>query len=356
MWLYKERPWLSGIHLIVIGGYLSLIKNTGLLFVIIGIVYFLYNTFVLLKGEYLKKVTSSIVALVSTLVPYLLWANYSEKLMGNIIAKHTMNIDNFEQVFNDKSPEVVSEIVENFIFRFLDFTNSSTIHLIYIFGMMFMVFISLYLLTSNKNLWKIYFSGLIISIVYFFGLLLMYLLSMPTNEAIVLASFHRYAMTINIYILGLFSIGIITTLNQYEKVFPKPNRWLNLLIVLVIGTIIIVDYVNIRYLNFDSNSFAHRLQETIEERIDYNEDNYLIVFSDEENTSGGYLRYVSKYYFHTPNVTIYSTDSQNVNSNEIDNFDYIVILDRQDESLQAIEQLSLDKDVPVGVHSISEIN
>src|SRR5699024_9199890 len=200
------------------------------------------------------------------------------------------------------------------------------------------------------------FSGLIISIVYYFGLLLMYLLSMPTNEAILLASFGRYAMTINIYIVGLFSIGIITTLKSIPKISPKPNRWLNPLIILAIASIIIFDYVNIRYLNFDSNNFAYRLQETIEERIDYNEDNYLIVFSDEENTSGWYLRYVSKYYFHTPNVTIFSTDSQNVNSNEIDDFDYIVILDRQDESLQAIEQLSLDEDVSVGVHNISEMN
>ncbi len=79
----------------------------------------------------------------------------------------------------------------------------------------------------NLKKWKfnffVFFLSVFYTIVYYIGLLLMYLLAMPTDEAVRLAGFERYASSILIFISGILTIFIVRELdkNFYEQNLNK---------------------------------------------------------------------------------------------------------------------------------------
>ena len=209
--------------------YLLVIKNVGLVLSGIICIYILYISYM---NKDLKKGVKyiSIISLI-LLATLLIWQGHVSIVYGNLAlhSKHSLSAQNIIQSIKTLGIDNILLFIKVYIRHFLSLANNTpNIYMLFLNS----IFIALGILSKEKN--KIFKFLLVLDILYlgYYVILgLMYIFSMPWEEAKILAGYDRYMMTIINAIIGMSVFFII---NNKEKV-----KFINIIMIVIITLLLI---------------------------------------------------------------------------------------------------------------------
>ena len=230
-YFYRKNLKKAFILLTIISCGFVILKNVGLLFVAFDIL------LLLILGFYNKKAKKSLKYIVFLLVVvfsvFLLWQQHLKMVYpGNtgVTTKHSISLVNFKRTVSKNGIGNSKAVAVKYYTNIKKIKTDSVLH--YLIGINALLVLSMILSKKYKEHLKII---LLIDVLYFcywFCLGILYIISMPYDEAIRLACYGRYMMS---SIIVLFGITFIT-IAELDLKNIKYNKIYNVsLIVLVIG-------------------------------------------------------------------------------------------------------------------------
>ena len=183
-YMYLRENEKAGLFTIPMFASLVLLKNSGLMLAIFLI---FFNVF----RERKKSIVLAGSNLLTVIASYLSWSFHVKSEFGTL-SKHQMSIAAYSEELHSKDMEILIKISKLF---------AKAIISDWFMIMFFIILVLIYFIyNKDKKIQKVGIISLIVYGFYAIGLYLMYLFSMPTDEALWLASFDRYIRTIHILI------------------------------------------------------------------------------------------------------------------------------------------------------------
>lgn len=206
-----EKLWWTAPYTV----FLMSIKNSGIFFAAVVLVYAL----AVIK-ERRRNLPRWLGCALCPAAALLLWQRHVRLVFPHgLTAKHSMSLENFRNVFADKSPEDVRTILG--LFRDSVFSLSNPV--LYILAALILVYLfRRFILRSDLRSFR---RAAVLAaasyVAYMIALAAMYLLTMPLNEALRLAGSDRYIMTILIFLIGLVFIDGASAIGQLPPSQPR---------------------------------------------------------------------------------------------------------------------------------------
>lgn len=332
-------PLLLGNSVLVI------MKNSGLLFAIINIMIFLFCKF---KKRDFKKPLETLIGLASPFIVRTLWDKHTSYVFKNASeSKHSMSIESYQNISNVKSSEEISVIIEKVIDRSTDFCATDSRIVIVLFSfLIILILIKLFVLrdSSYKPDLKILVSLVSLYIIYQVGLLFTYVYSMPTEEALRIASYGRYNSTMVLYILGIFMC--YRFINSSRSIISV--NWINS------GVIMMILLMFIYNIKTEIESVIKSTGYTSSARATYHELKNSYIFNPEERIivyasdrydliDSGYLYYMTVYDFRNTQLDIISQRNPHRLSEIVGTSNAtLIILKHDEEILKQLKKLGID--------------
>ncbi|MCL2051578.1 MAG: hypothetical protein FWG91_07620 [Lachnospiraceae bacterium] len=302
---YRDNIFKAAIITMPIMATLILLKNSGMFFWLIGLLYWLY----LYRGSQKKlnrnaKVIALAVIVAFPLLCSFLWSRHLDLVFpsGNI-GDHAMNAENYKDTFLGKSESEVKSITAAFIDRTVDLKRTIQIrnYLIWNIGLVGIWFLLFLLKHKDKYLLKaIGFANLVL-VSYILGLYFMYLLSFRTEEALALAGYGRYINMITLYLEGYYIIQLVLLVNRSKEINKLIlNSLCALLGILAAVTVYhkgIIDSLS-KPPYIDTRRYK---AETAME--DYNPDASYFIYTSGDFNEDKYLNYLLRYLYWARNYT-----------------------------------------------------
>ncbi len=372
-YIYKDQLSKAMFCLLPILAMTNLLKSTGLIFSSIALCFFTYTLIRDKKYRNIKTFLLFILFLSLTLLPYLLWNQHISTIIQGATKFSTTNTSSeFIKLPSSMYPQVIS----TFLSTVFSLQNRSS-QMLLLFEITGIIVILFYKATHKKHLklTSAYIWLNIVVILYYIGILGLYLFSMPYDEAIYLAGFERYACSIIILFGGglciagtldiedLFYIKLGNQGYDY-KAFRSPQtkqRYQRAVLILTILTL------NLLYSEFNGlltiekqykTSLPAKLISLLEDEWpkngEMNQNHYLIITNNEnEQISSYYVHYAAKYFLYSPNVDAVNTLDENFLDNEADKYDYLIILEPEKQAQQILlNHFAIETD---GVYSVKEL-
>lgn len=179
-------------------GVTAIVKNTGILFALIPIFYWIYVT-VIQKGSR-REFTRILVAAVLILLPLVLWKYHEATALAGLDKKFSLSAGDIGQA---AAPEDYSQIISDFISSALN-PRGRAAQVFYLSNAA-AIACCLYTLILQKRklrLLSVLPALNLLVVGYYAGILCLYLFVMPVGEARILAGFERYACSIILFFAG----------------------------------------------------------------------------------------------------------------------------------------------------------
>lgn len=194
----KDKIWFTVPYMVI----LVAIKNSGLLFAVYMIVF----CFVFTDKNKLSLVKFAVCSAGPFAALFLWKLHVRIRFEHAATSKHAMTIKNFKYIFGDKTPEDIKVILNGFAGEVFTAGNQ----IICAFALIAaVVLLNRFVFKKSNRLFNII-AVFIVSayVVYQVGMLAMYMFTMPTNEAVVVACYERYHRTILVYLGGVLYIAM----------------------------------------------------------------------------------------------------------------------------------------------------
>lgn len=338
MYYFKNNLKKAYIYNLPILIFLFLVKNTGIVLVgfsCLGLIYLGY------KNKKLKK--GILYALLSGIIScafFYIWSRHVLYVYGDIglESRHSLSISNIISQLRVKGLENILAFCKLYLKNFFNISNN----LINKYMININIIIILMIIFYKKHR-KHFLSCLLISnILYllYYGILgVMYLFSMPWSEAIILAGFYRYMMTIISIILGI-------TLLYFINIFIKEKKFKKSSLIIPICFIVPIFFVNIKYyikdysiflgnLNYEKTA-SYKYDKVLGKKMFYAKDNdfYYIYAPKTSQNDYGLTYHLSRYKLNTTKLLVIKNISQI--DNDLDNSytKNIIILDETESIYQ----------------------
>lgn len=373
--IYKMQRQLMQMSFftILIAGELSVVKNSALFFVAVILIYYFSRVLLLWKfsKSKLSLIGTGLVTAVGSFLPYLLWSNHVKKSFPQ--SKHEINLSLYQQIFGEKDSSITKEITDLFITTIADLQTLSTQGIILTNLILVIAFLFIrYGLQRKNSLLRYGFLIDLTVITYYIGIYLMFLFSMPTEEALYLAGFDRYASSIVVLVLGIvmmvlareidYSFYEQNVLSRNYRSFKslKTKKWYqySTLILLFFATILVLSenngmlYNNIQFEDSVPASFS----KVTDNQMKLNDNRYLVVTARKADVESYLVGYVGKYYLYSPFVEgreDFMMEDQTFN-NLLKSYDYLVILDDH-FTFNAMSEKIYHRTFEPGVYQVSDI-
>lgn len=317
------------------------IKNSGIIWVFAILTELLFFCFVN-KTELRKSLKIIGIILGASFVFRILWDRHIQMVFDNAsTSKHAMSLAYWTKSFRAKSPEDLHTITQRFIERAFSLKDNKVAVLLLVSVIFTAILLKFYKRTVAKV--HILFGCIFIlgvTIIYQVGNYLMYIFSMPGPEALRLAEYNRYVITLECFILGVFSVfllDIVQLLDQEKKI----NCWCSrFAVVLILVGLLISESADIKYLvrqkdlqsSLNNNIFASWRADRI--RLDKLVDSYHIaegkkslLYVGDQNVN--FRADMARYVLYSENIKAIHSDqvSQLKNANQ---YDYVIIMEHDD--------------------------
>lgn len=316
----KENPRMGLILSSPILIFLLLVKNTGL--VLIGFC-LLYELYLYLKQRKLKQGIIDILIMGMILIGVLLlWQGHVSMVYGSsgLSSKHSLSIANIVQSLQEKGIQNIFIFIKSYTNHFFSFANN--ISNIYMLGILIFLIIYGIIIKQKNTIIKLIACSIGIYIGYYIILGIMYILSMPWEEAKVFASYERYMTTILIIIVGIILIYIIQK-NRINK-----SKEFLVYFILIVLLLIPIKY---NFSNFKAMIGKTAYEGSVVEKYDRilkdiplgMQDTYYIYAPISSKNDYGLLSFISIYKLNTSNVLVVSSleDIYEANSGIVVMFD-----------------------------------
>lgn len=338
---YKdENPEKMIYFTMPILAFLPCVKNSGIYFCILSIVYM----YLLTRKEEDKKYNKKIIkySVVPTVLLMALWKIHVSLTFGSRGAsKHSLSLKNYAATLLSKNKSDLVDITTAFAKQILSLKNDAVV--LILIAILIAVFVCV-IASIKKDTESIKFAksmvkiSIVVYITYTIGVFLMYIFSMPTKEALVLAGYDRYNKTIILYIYGM-----ITTLFLKNSIKWEGIEYCNTFLIAISLTVFMifsqkhgVGYNRLLKPNDYSETIRTELKDLKEKYNIKDNERYLIYLSNSEESTD-YTFYVSKYEFRSINIKVYNYDSIDDEKINLDEFDYLISLN-DDERIESLLQ------------------
>ena len=292
--------------------FLIAVKNSGLFFVVVIIIYVLIR----IKWKTVKKGWAA--AFISApFLTLLLWQKHVDLVFDKGLAsKHTMSVHGLKEAFLDKKPQAISEIFDKYLSVVFDLRNIFLLFLI--LAIVALVVVYLFQKQQFGTFLRLVSIGAVSYLLYQCSLLGMYLTSMPVDEAVRLASYDRYHLTIMIFVMGILLAGILQMQFSHKAIS-----------VLMLGVASAVNLFTfapkLSYLQKQPlNTPARQNLEALIEEHQIPKGSSFVLFSEDDFAYSGY---VCGYLLNNYSMYLYTGDPTGKMPKDIRRYDYIIIAD-----------------------------
>lgn len=346
--IYSMRKNIKAlsIYFILIVSVLSLIKNSAIFFVGILFIYYLYTVVGSRKrfGKIWHLPINVLAVFGVSLVPYIMWAIHVGQQFSS--SKHAVSLSGYQQIFLEKDSFITAEITGKFVAALTDLSSiPSQGILLFNFVMIGSYIVIRYFVNRNNSILRCTVFVDLIIVAYYVGIYFMFLFSMPTEEALVLAGFERYASSIIIFSLGvammvlsreidysLFEQGIQSRNHRsFKNLTTKKVYQFSSMGLLFFAIIMLLSENNgMKYNNtMYKNSVPYAFSEIAENQMTMSSERYLVISTDKEAVENYLISSVGKYYLYSPNVDAVENVMMDDDSflNLMQKYDKIVVLD-----------------------------
>lgn len=208
-------------------------------------------------------------------------------------------------------------------------------------------------------------------ILYYIGILAMYIFMMPMDEAEYLAGFDRYSSSIMIFLVGIMTFSFVIDIEnsfyikqgRYRDIYAfkslrtKKIYMNSTLVVSAVGLMLFLSEINgMTYLN---KQYYETLPGKVEAIVGNNffmDNSHYALYATDTNSqvSNYYLGYIARYMLMDPNVYVFSSFDDEYIRENIENFDYLVLVESDDEAKEYMQK-HVNSEGEVGLYKISEL-
>lgn len=218
---YKDLKKLT-ILSSILSVFLIMLKNSGIYFFAINVLILIARIIKGIKeGEYSKKECTQylLIGILLPLITMFVWKRHLAYAYGSEagLGYHSMSIKSYGGNILSMNMNDFKKIVAVYIDTIFDWNNIVTKSIV-IINVLFIIYIlSTKVLTKSwrKDVIKTFLISDLIYIAYQLGTFGMYIFSMPVVEALYLAGYTRYLLTIIHFILGIF---VLSTIRDIQKI------------------------------------------------------------------------------------------------------------------------------------------
>ncbi|MBP2246075.1 hypothetical protein J2Z28_002704 [Paenibacillus xylanexedens] len=346
--IYQYRNEIKKACIIVLplAGLLTIIKSTGIIFAAIGLIFLVYS-WLKHKQKFSWKTALAVVGTIcGALIPYFGWSWRMATVFQGIDNKFDVATSGIQA---GKTPEQMREILWTFLKASTDLTTRPVIGIV-IFQLIAIAasVFAIVVLKKKWNLWKALIALDVVLLLYYAGILALYLFSMPLDEAIVLAGFERYASSIVVLFAGglvlcaaidlersfHYRIGEVPDYQSFKTVKTKGHYQKGIIgCMAVAATILLSEYNGIVSIaqSYDT-TLPYKIHAVTGDRwypggqVDNNR--YLFYASDrDQQVTNYYMQYVGKYFLYAPHVDGIVLFYEDNMDNLLSGYDYLVVVE-----------------------------
>lgn len=358
----RDEPLKMSVCLMLLTGYTGIIKDTGAVFAGIAFLYYVwcicaspvrYRPFgkeLRMPGRIAVRIVLVLVTAAGWALPYIGWKWYLAAALKGYTGKFSVGAGQ-----SAAEPELYGTIIREFSRSAFSVTERSfQAFLVCTILTVGSVLYARIFLKRRWKLWKVWLLGAVMLILYYAGILLLYLYFMPGEEAVRLAGFDRYTCSIMTLFAGLLIMGAETDMENsfavsidergayraYSSPEAKQRYQLTVLVMMVTG-------INFLYSEFNGladiqkdyqNSLPGRVEGLVGDRWypsgREDQSRYLVAASDEGaqgtgQVTDGEVRYVCRYFLYAPYVDVTSRLDMGDMEETAQGYDYLLILDTE---------------------------
>lgn len=333
----KKFTWLS----ISVAVSVILIKNSGIFFWALMAVRLFFSWLSNRKTVQKTEQLSWISLILLPLFALLLWKKHVEYVFPTgMTALHSMSIKAYAANIQEKSGDVLSQILRAFIGRFLSGHSFLLLLLILVFA----AILSYLSKQKMRPWWK---TALVITLVfltYQMGNLAMYFFSMPEGEAIVMAGYDRYYRTI---IIWCFVYVISRIMKWLDEQKPIPTGVLILLLLFLFHEM----GGNLNILKREPENSTRAELEHIMNTYSMVPSSACLIYIPADDS--WYTYHLAKYIFYSNTIDVHITSDQEELAAAIETavnlgYDYFINLDQNNEMIKTYceKAYGLPQDTP----------
>ncbi|MET1172393.1 hypothetical protein [Paenibacillus amylolyticus] len=343
---YRNEIKKACIVVLPLAGLLTIIKSTGFIFAAIGLIFLVYS-WLKHKQKFSWKTALAVVGTIcGALIPYFGWSWRMATVFQGIDNKFDVATSGIQA---GKTPEQMREILWTFLKASTDLTTRPVIgivifQLIPIAASVFAIVV----LKKKWNLWKALIALDVVLLLYYAGILALYLFSMPLDEAIVLAGFERYASSIVVLFAGglvlcaaidlersfHYRIGEVPDYQSFKTVETKGHYQKGIIGCMAVATTILLSEYNgiVSIAKTYDTTLPYKIYAVTGDRwypggqVDNNR--YLFYASDrDQQVTNYYMQYVGKYFLYAPHVDGIVLFYEDNMDNLLSGYDYLVVVE-----------------------------
>lgn len=343
---YRHDIIRACIIILPLAGMLTIIKSTGIIFAAIGLMFLVYM-WLAHKQRFNWKVGLAVLGTIAgSLLPYFSWS----WRMATVF--HGVN-NKFEgasaALKAGKTAEQKWEILVLFLKSSVDITTRPVLGLVIFQIAAIAASIVAYVVLKKKwNLWKALIALDVVVVLYYAGILALYLFSMPLDEAIRLAGFERYASSIVVLFAGglvlcaaidiertfHYRIGEVPDYQAFKSVQSKRRYQQGIIACTALAATTLLSEYNgmISITKTYDKTLPYEVHAVTGDRWytggkeDMNR--YLFYGSDrDQQVTSYYMQYVGRYFLYAPNVDGIVLFYEDNMDNLLSNYDYLVVVE-----------------------------
>ncbi|MGY3742673.1 hypothetical protein [Leuconostoc inhae] len=372
IFFYRKNVYFMATMTICLTSVLGIVKNNSLFFTMIVLGYFLLTIIKYRDKKWPlgKKALLILGTMTASMAPYLLWLWHVHQTFGQQLSKHEISVTAYHDIYEAKTPEIISAIVQKFWHHLITLSTIPTQGIVLI-NVLFIVTIYLIHVVSHQK--TILFKGLIsvniIIIFYYIGMLMMFVFSMPTEEALALAGFDRYAASIVILGLGMYAFFAVRAIDHafYEQDITRRTirsfinvkqkyiyQYASITLFFISVLLILSENNGMSYnLNTYRESVPYKISHITGNHMVLTNKKYLIISADKTQVNSYFVQYVGKYYLYANNVDAREDISQLNRTQFIDlisKYDSILVIDDH-YTFQAMSRKYLHRNIKEGMYA-----
>ncbi len=330
-------------------GLLVIVKNTGIFFALFGFVFLIYRAIQYQNND--EKLRpfywGGIATILLALVPLILWNVHTSIAFPADSSKFSYDFQTLSSFTLDKTPDQIRYIVQLFLYTVTQINQLTTMGFVAFNAVVLVVYLVARFVFHKR--WKLLLALLLLDlavVLYYGGILAMYILSMPLDEALRLAGFERYASSMILFMLGALSMRLTIDVENsfyrqqgerrdyqaFKSLTAKNIYQLATVAFSLLASLILLSEFN------GMNSIKQAYDESLPAKVEAmvgdnwrapdNDTRYLFYATDTDSqVSSYYLPYVGRYFLFASQVDSVSAFTDDAFMGQIQTYDKLVILE-----------------------------
>ncbi|MFC6179520.1 hypothetical protein ACFQGR_09070 [Weissella sagaensis] len=375
----KKKPKLQSMSVILIVNFLLLTKSSAIYFGILILVYFAITRFkeMSLKVNKIKTIFTVICHIIVTILLSFLGWMYWRLHVAHVFtaaSKHALNLQAYENQVSHESQNTKLLIIKKIVAYLF---NVDTLFfkgfLLINVALLVTWGIIRFLLHKKSFSFKMLFITNGIILLYIIGVLVMFLVSMPYNEAITLAGIDRYLSTIIVF--SITTAGLVI-LNDCDLASFQPDILLRdaknfaslrtkqlyqetTFILILIASVLMLSEIN--GINFNARESRQalpvKLHEMLPNQIKFNHKKILLVDVNASDVANSYTQFVGRYYMF--NDQVIGREAFDMSTSKfkdlVSQYDYIVIPEKH-QTFSLLAKRAYHQKIGAGIYKSNPDN